>query len=254
MRNHMAIKIAGYTVGILNLVYFGLYAALTGLTNKFTYFWLLLGLFFILLTAGQKGLRRVLKAAPTLVKAVAGAIIGLGILTLVIAEFFIIGYGSGAPQPGADYVIVLGAQVRGRTPTYNLARRLDAAYQYLEENPTAQVILSGGQGEGEDISEARAMAEYLSEKGIATERMILEEESRNTHENLQYSREKMDTDDASVVLVTNSFHVFRSVGIAKKQGLKDVTGLGAPVMWYTVPNMYLREAFAVVKYKLFGQI
>lgn len=250
----MAVRIAGYIIGILNLAYFGLYAALAGLTNKFTYFWLILGLLCILLAAGQKSLSRILKAVPAPVKAVTGAIIGLGVLMLLIAEVFIIGYGHKTPQPGADYVIVLGAQVRGRTPSYNLARRLDAAYEYLEDNPTVQVILSGGKGDGEDISEARAMAEYLTGKGISPKRMILEEESRNTHENIQYSREKMRTDDVSVVLVTNDFHVFRSVGIARKQGIKDVTGLGAPVMWYTVPNMYLREAFAVVKYKLWGQI
>lgn len=250
----MAVRITGYIIGILNLVYFGLYAALTGLTNKFTYFWLLLGLFFILLAAGQKRLSHVLKAVPTPIKAVTGAIIGLGVLMVVIAEIFIISYGSKTPPPGADYVIVLGAQVRGRTPSYNLARRLDAAYGYLEDNPNTRVILSGGQGDGEEISEARAMAEYLAGKGISQERMILEDESRNTYENIQYSREIMNTDDVSVVLVTNDFHVFRSVGIAKKQGLKDVTGLGAPVMWYTVPNMYLREALAVVKYKLCGQI
>lgn len=250
----MAARIAGYIVGILSLAYFGMYAALAGLTNKFTYFWLLLGLFCILAAAEQKRLSSILKAVPAPVKAVTGAIIGLGVLVVVIAEIFIISYGSQAPKPQADYVIVLGAQVRGRTPSYNLARRLDAACEYLKENPDTRVILSGGQGSGEDISEAQAMAEYLEDKGISTERMTLEDESKNTHENIEFCRAIMGTDDASVVLVTNDFHVFRSMGIARKQGLTDVTGLGAPVMWYTVPNMYLREAFAVVKYKLWGQI
>lgn len=64
----------------------------------------------------------------------------------------------------------------------------------------------------------------------------------------------MESGDAHLVLVTNNFHAFRSVKIAKKQGFTNVEGLGASVMWYTVPNLYLREAFAVVKYALFGQI
>lgn len=84
--------------------------------------------------------------------------------------------------------------------------------------------------------------------------MILEEESKNTYDNIKYSKEKMEDPDASVVLVTNNFHVFRSIGIAKKQGLENVEGIGASVKWYTVPNLYLREAFAVIKYALWGQI
>lgn len=250
----MGLRILGFIVGGLSLIYFGVYAALAGLTNKFTYFWLLFGICCILLAAGQKRISSGLKAIPVPVKAIAAVLFGLCLLALVAAEVMIISYGNRSPQPGADYVVVLGAQVRGRTPSYNLARRLDKAYRYLEENPDAQVILSGGQGQGEDITEAEAMAEYLQEKGISQERMILEDASVNTFENIKYSREKMESENPRVVLVTNNFHVFRSVGIAKKQGLTRVEGLGAPVMWYTVPNLYLREAFAVIKYKLFGQI
>ena len=144
--------------------------------------------------------------------------------------------------------------MQGRRPTYNLARRLDAAYSYLEENPGTTAILSGGQGTGEDISEAEAMAVYLEQKGISKERMILENQSKNTDENIRFSREKMGDQNTSVVLVTNSFHVFRSVRIAKKQGLANVEGLGAGIMWYTVPNLYLREAFAILKYAVCGQL
>ncbi len=250
----MGLRILGFFLGGLSLIYFVVYAALAGLTNKFTYFWLFFGICCILLAAGQRRISSGLKAIPVPVKAIAAVLLGLCLLALVAAEVMIISYGSRAPQPGADYVVVLGAQVRGRTPSYNLARRLDEAYRYLVENADTRVILSGGQGQGEDITEAEAMAEYLRERGISSERMILEDASVNTFENIKYSREKMESDNPRVVLVTNNFHVFRSVGIAKKQGLTRVEGLGAPVMWYTVPNLYLREAFAVIKYKLLGQI
>ncbi len=250
----MKLRILGFVIGGLSLFYFLFYGISTGLTNKFTYFWLLLGLGCILPAIFAKPIRHLVAAMPGILKAIIAAVAAICILVLIVTEAAIIGYGAAEPEPGADYVIVLGAQVRGRTPSYNLARRLDQAYDYLNENPSAQVILSGGQGAGEEISEAQAMAEYLQRKGIAKERMILEDKSVNTFENLQYSREKMENGNAHVVLVTNNFHVFRSVKIAKKQGFTNVEGLGASVMWYTVPNLYLREAFAVVKYALFGQI
>lgn len=248
------VRIITSIIGILSLLYFGIYAAFAGLTNKFTYFWLLLGLACILAAAGWKQISGLWNAIPKPLKITGVAVIGICIAALVIAEGLIIGYGASAPRAGADYVIVLGAQVRGRTPSYNLARRLDKAYEYLKENPQTMVILSGGQGEGEEITEASAMAEYLKKKGLAEERMILEDESKNTYENIAFSREKLDEQNGNIVLVTNNFHVFRSIRIARKQGLKNVEGLGASVKWYTVPNLYLREAVAIIKYALCGQI
>lgn len=250
----MITKLIGFAAGIISLLYFGVYVAFAGLTNKFTYFWLLFGIFCILMAAGRKHIRRLWKMIPLALRVLVTAVIGICLAALIIAEGLIIGYGASSPEPGADYVIVLGAQVRGRTPSYNLARRLDRAYEYLKENPETQVILSGGQGEGELVTEAQAMAEYLKNKGLSEERMILEEESENTYENIKFSREKIGEQEADIVLVTNNFHVFRSLRIACRQGLENVEGLGAPVMWYTVPNLYLREAFAVVKYAVCGQI
>ena len=250
----MITKIIGYAAGIISLVYFGIYTAFAGLTNKFTYFWLLFGVFCILMAAGRKHIRRLWKIIPLALRVLVSSVIGICLAALIIAEGLIIGYGASGPEPGADYVIVLGAQVRGRTPSYNLARRLDKAYEYLKENPETKVILSGGQGEGELVTEAQAMAKYLKNKGLLEKRMILEEESENTYENIKFSREKIEKQEADIVLVTNNFHVFRSLRIARRQGVENVEGLGAPVMWYTVPNLYLREAFAVIKYMICGQI
>lgn len=250
----MIIKKVSFILGVLSLLYFIMYAISAGLTNTFTYAWLLLGAAFLLISFCYKPLKRWIRALPKWIKIPAASVIAVCVLAVLTAEILCIGYGAGTPEPGADYVIVLGAQVRGRTPAYNLARRLDVAYDYLKENPNTIAILSGGRGSGEDISEAQAMAEYLAEKGIAPERMILEDQSRNTDENIRFSRAKMRTEDASVVLATNNFHVFRSVRIAKKQGLVNVEGLGAKVMWYTIPNLYLREAFAILKYAACGEI
>ena len=197
---------------------------------------------------------KIYKNMPTVVKISGIFLISIGVIVFFTALGMIIFYGNSVPKPAADYMIVLGAQVRGKTPSYNLARRLDVAYEYLKKNPETIVILSGGQGAGEEISEAEAMAVYLEQKGMKRQQMILEDQSRNTHENIMFSREKMENEQAEVIVVTNNFHVFRGVKIAKKQGLSNVQGLGSPVMWFTIPNMYVREVFAVLKYALFRQI
>lgn len=241
-------------MGLLCLIYFAMYVVFVDLTNIFTYFWLVAGVGLIVL-------RQVILYSmanhirvPAAVKWILGIGFLLVFLVLAVTEGVIIGYGAAKPSEDADYVLVLGAQIKGTNPTYALVKRLNVAYEYLADNPDTLVILSGGKGPGEDVTEAYAMKEYLKKKGIEQSRMLLEEQSTNTYENIEYSKKLMESPEDSVVLVTNHFHVYRGVGVAKKQGLTNVEGLGAPTKWYTVPNLYLREAFAVIKYILCGQI
>lgn len=240
--------------GILCAGYFIFYACKVDLNNKFTYFWLLIGLAGI---AGGSFLRwshTTHKIFPLWFRRGGLIFLGICLLSFLIVEGIIIGYGKSTPQAGADYMIVLGARVRGERVVGLLARRLNAAAEYLEKNPDTKVVLSGGQGAGETISEAEAMRRYLSQKGIDESRMILEDESTNTDENLEFSKQKMDDPDAKVVIVSNDFHIFRALRIAKKKGIENAEGLGASTVWYTVPNMFVREAFAVIKYTLCGQL
>lgn len=149
---------------------------------------------------------------------------------------------------------MLGARVNGAKPSYNLEKRIRKAYRYLNDNPKTRAVLSGGKGPGEDISEAQAMYTYLTELGIAKERLILEDKSVNTDQNLQYSRDKISDSQAKVVVVSNQFQIFQGNPYCKEKGVYHVQGMGTGVKWYTVPNMYVREAFAVLKYALCGQI
>ena len=162
------------------------------------------------------------------------------------------------PERDADYVIVLGAQVRGTRITKSLRYRLDIALEYLEENPSAKVIVSGGQGSGEDISEAAAMKGYLIERGLEAERILLEDRSVNTAENIRFSKELIEADggseEASVVIATNSFHVFRALRIAAKQGLTQVSGLSARNDQILMASYYVRECLAIIKDFLWGNI
>ena len=146
-----------------------------------------------------------------------------------------------------DYVIVLGAQVRENGPSVVLRYRLDTAIEYLEENPETICIVSGGQGVNEPFSEAEGMANYLIENGIEKDRILLENKSKNTVQNMQYSSALMDETYNSVGIVTNNFHMFRAMKLAKAQGLKNVCAIAADSNVLYLPNNVLRECLGILK-------
>ena len=148
----------------------------------------------------------------------------------------------------SDYIIVLGARVKGETMSLALRYRVDKAYEYLEKNKETKAILSGGKGNGENISEAEAMRRYLTGKGISEDRLLLEDKSTNTDENIYNSFIIIDEikSDAKIIVITSRFHVLRAKMIAKDNG-KAVEGIGVKTMQYLIPNYYLREFFAVIK-------
>ena len=233
--------------GILCIGYFVLYITAVDMTNKFTWFWLVLGAGLL----AADGLLALLHhhgyQMPGKLRVCILAVCGIVFLGFLVIEGIIMGYGWSKP-------VVLGARVIGKKPSYNLEKRLEKAYNYLEESPDTKAVLSGGRGPGEDISEAQAMYEYLTGRGISGDRLILEDRSVNTDQNLEYSIAKMTGSKEKVVIISNRFHIYRALGIARKKGLSRVQGLGSAVKWYTAPNMYVREAFAVIKYKICGQI
>lgn len=153
-----------------------------------------------------------------------------------------------------DAVIVLGAGVRGERVTRPLARRLDAAFYYWQQNPDAYIVVTGGLGNRATITEAEAMARYLVERGVPREAILLEELSTSTYENLTFAKEILDEHflgEFRVVVITNDFHLYRGVQTARRVGL-DVTRLGAYTDWYSWPVNYLREMLAVINFWVFG--
>ena len=156
----------------------------------------------------------------------------------------------------ADYLIVLGAGVNGTEPSPSLTERLRAALSYLEEYPDTVCIVSGGQGGGEDITEAECMSRWLTENGIDENRIILEEQATNTYENLRYSlailEERGDRDNASIAVLTSEYHILRAKLMAKDMGA-NVTGVTAKTENMLLrANYYAREALALWKYLIFG--
>lgn len=140
----------------------------------------------------------------------------------------------------ADYIVVLGSGILGRKVTPLLGARIDRGIALLHKNPDSLLILSGGQGPGEDIPESQAMAAYALERGVDETRIIMEQKSVSTEENLRFSRELMSKENPKVIVVTTAYHVFRALILAKEQGMKCV-GFGAKTKWYFTLNALLRE-------------
>lgn len=142
-----------------------------------------------------------------------------------------------------DYIIVLGAGLKGDTPSLALERRLEKAAEYMNKNGNAIAIVSGGQGKGETISEAQAMENYLLNHGIREDRIIKEDNSTSTYENFEYS--KLIMDEGQAVFVTNEFHVLRSELMAKINGI-DATHIGASTPITLLPVSCVREFIAQI--------
>ena len=150
-------------------------------------------------------------------------------------------------EKNLDYIIVLGAQVRENGPSVVLRHRLDKAIDYLNDNPETVCIVSGGQGANEPCPEADAMEAYLIEKGIPEDRILVENQSLSTVENIKNSKELMDESYNGVGIVTNNFHVYRAVRMAKAQGIENVCGIAAKSNNLYLPNNVLRECLSILK-------
>jgi len=155
--------------------------------------------------------------------------------------------------PVENTVVVLGCMVRGDVPSLSLQYRIDTAYGCLQENPDAVCILSGGQGNYENVSEAACMARELIRMGISEDRLILEDKSTSTYENLLYSAEiiRQKGLESKVTIVSSDFHLFRGCLAARDCGL-TATARGSKSVWYLFPTYLIREACAVVHYHFWG--
>lgn len=149
------------------------------------------------------------------------------------------------------FLIVLGAQVQGRRVTDSLARRLDRAYLYLVDNPGTKVIVSGGQGTGEAIAEAKAMGAYLEAMGIDRTRILEEDKSKTTKENLLFSKKYIDDLRTPIGIVSNNFHMYRAKRYACKIGYTNVNKIPCGCHPLLFPNYVVRESLAIVKAWMF---
>lgn len=175
-------------------------------------------------------------------------------LTAVLATVGFMAAASLRHPEGDAVVIVLGCQVNGQTPSRMLADRCDAAAEYLLSHPETACVASGGQGTGEDISEAQVIRDYLVARGIEEKRIFLEDRSTNTSENLAFSAAVIREQGlgTEVAIASDSFHQLRAALFARKNGLNPYS-LGCRTYWPLAAGYWAREVLAVYKALLFGR-
>jgi len=200
---------------------------------------LLLGLYFI-----YPGLTKFYQRLVT------GLLTGAG--TYMIAMFILIGC-QGTKNTTTfteDCALVLGGGLRGEKILPALQYRLDKCIDYMQHNPKALIVVSGGQGTGETIAESAVMKQYLVSGGIDAGKIFEESQSKNTRQNMLFSKIVMDSlfpsGNYSVVCITSDFHAFRSGKLSEKAGF-TVSHYNAKNKWYLYPAAYCRETLSIIK-------
>ena len=167
-------------------------------------------------------------------------IIGAAVADLIAARYI--------PDKDRDFLIVLGCGLKkDGSPTPLLKGRLDLAMEFDSEQKRqtgreALYVVSGGKGPDEICSEAESMSNYLQQQGIPESRILAEDQSRDTTENMSFSKRKIDgiRENARVAFFTTNYHVFRA-GLKARRVHMNADGMGASTRWYFWPNAAVRE-------------
>lgn len=244
-------------IAIFSFSYFIVMVRYAGIGTSFAFVWLGMALFFAVCGAAVFILGKRNVSFPPAVKVVISVLAAAIIILFAVVEGMIISGMKEKTNEQYDYVIVLGARVRGTTVTKSLRKRLDKAFEYIEKNDNTILVLSGGQGNGEDVSEAQAMYDYLVQKGVDKSRLLLEDKSTSIVENIEYSMKIIEKNSQNATVevgfITNNFHVFRAELVCRNMGY-DIKGIPAKSDNKLLVNYMFREFFALVKYKITGNI
>ena len=220
--------------------------------THFYLIWAAGGLFFLGLCAFMH--LHLWNKMPTILQKLIIVFFVLGFSLFFFVEGLILTGFRAEGEDDLDYIIVLGAQMKEGGPSAALKFRLDKAYDYLAANENTICIGSGGQGVNEPCSEAQGMYDYLVGRGISGDRILMEDKSTDTSENIAFSAKLLNAESDSVGIVTNNFHVFRGVRLARHQGLENVYGIAARSNVYFQLNNMVREFFGILKDFVFGNL
>ncbi|MGN0294635.1 MAG: YdcF family protein [Lachnospiraceae bacterium] len=259
-------------------MYFIFIVIYVGPRLSFHYVWLAAGAVFLCVSRSLKTGSWLLIPGPLRAVLIISVLVCMAVFILM--EVLVLSKMGAVPEKPVQYVIVLGACVRGTRVTRSLAFRLKKAAEYARAHPDCMLVVSGGQGPGEDITEAQAMSGWLEAHGIGRERILLEDRSVNTRENLLFSKEvicryeagkkadiaedvcteKMPYDcgcreeNLSIAVCSNNFHMYRAMSLARAAGKWHTEGLAAmtdPFMWL---SFTVREGAALFKEVIFGHV
>lgn len=173
------------------------------------------------------------------------AILGL-IVFLLCFIFFLYQYGKQYDDRHCDFMIVLGAGLYGDKLSSALKRRLDQAIIYANKYPDVLIVVSGGQGYHETVSEAYAMKQYLIKKQIKESRIMMEDKSTSTYTNFLYTKQLLKEKMSTVMITTCDFHMYRSCRIAKHLGFIPYKNPAKSTKLKCI-KYYIRECFCILK-------
>lgn len=181
----------------------------------------------------------------------------VGLFSFVMVQALIKSSAISDSDEQIDYMVILGAGLWDSQPSPTLMRRLEKGIEYLKNHPESKVIVSGGLGANEEVTEAEAMAVFLTSKGIEEDRIIKEDRATNSFENLTFTKEILDalTDGhgvSDIMIVTSDFHLFRTKMLAKRVGFSPY-GLAAETPSSITVKYAIREYFAVIKSFIFDR-
>ena len=245
------------TVGILCFFYaFAMY--FTGFGGFLSFVWLIpafLGVLWAGMLAGKINLRKWQKRLMIYVLTPV-------IVFFLVVEMIIISGFFEKPKEEPGYIVVLGTTVYEDGPCYLLRQRLKEAVKWADTYENAKIVVSGGQGETEPFTEGSEMKRYLIEElGVSEDRIIVEEASVNTYENMKFTGEILEKEDENfsyedtpVLVVTNNFHMYRAMQIAKKAGYENVSGAPSGTYIYLFPHYMVREFCAILKNLALGRM
>ncbi len=182
--------------------------------------------------------------------------VAAGLPLFLVAEIPVLRDARSDENTSAPYLIVCGAGVNGSTPSRSMTDRLRQALAWMDENPDSAVILSGGQGPGEDLSEARAMYDWLTAQGADPDRLLLEDQSATSYENLQNSLALIGSQGGDpagkVAILSSEYHLHRLGWMAERLGCQPVLVAAPTTKASLFINYAIREALAMWKIWIFG--
>lgn len=183
-----------------------------------------------------------------------GVLVLLGLLYCLVMSCIMLHAAHKKPGQKPQAVIVLGCKVRGTVPSRMLSRRIRAAYEKLSADPALVAVVSGGKGDNEDISEAQCMYNELTRLGISADRIIMEDQSTSTSENLRFSKKLINENGITgpLYIATDGYHELRAQILAKKEGLPECVPAAAYTSWYLLPTYWVREWFGLAHAFVFG--
>jgi len=246
--------------GFVNLIYYAMLVSI-GMHISFSEFWAVIGILFIslgifTLKDNKYIIEKIDSNMKKRLKRVTKSVLMISIAFFCTIEGLIIHAGTTEQMNKSDYLLILGAGLEGNRMSLSLYQRMLKSLEYLKEDKRIKIIVSGGKGPDENITEAEAMKRYLIKNGISENRIILEDKSRNTYENIKFTKQKLlkidKRSNIKLTIITNNFHMYRAKMLAERQGF---IAYGYPATLHPVlmPNFYVREVFALIKSYVFDK-